>query len=692
MAKRLLESSQNDQANRKNSKIEKKEVSFYEEEETDDSFDSFYQDEEDDLSDIDWEEVSLDGSLTVTFGNIRRDREKVSKYKRKHNKKAFNYQRLKYGLHLIMIPFMLFLLKSRMKWIDDERLNRRLRRSVPKLIGKKFKDWDVRDPGFKMDSLRTLLLGLVLWFRSNYKMNSNGIRQNFNRLQYLIKYADNQNENSISESTYKKVLENQQEFYGNRPLINHGVEDIRKMAKRKMANRDILTLFFFIILENVLPGPKKLYLCFALPLHDYDIRCNKVKWQIEHGIGKVPNRFDSDLIQPYFWIELEVPTLSDGELYIIDPIAHLGEREMVLKTRKDQFVPTYQPSVDMKYNLNQKFHYVVRINHAEKVLQDVSPRYVPNVCYRYFELSESSPILKSKHYTSYQYLSKWLKVLNKKKASVHHYAIMKKIALTNFTLPKSVTEIKRTDNFVIPSLLKSNEVLKACAKQAATFTKGDNSQEPIFWRRDVIQLKSKQHWAILGRSILPNAQPLKRKKYLPMRERMVRNLDKYVIKELFSYEQTMKSPKYPSTYCDHLGQEHVITDLSHYKNKFGNIEIYSKETKPDGFELIPLSKEVDIKCLIKEYNKGKRRMQKIKYLDVVSGFDFKQKKGHAIPKIESILVKETDYKVVQLLKQQTKVLLGLSFWDILLRKLRVNDRLNAEYGNVGNNEETLDDH
>lgn len=85
-------------------------------------------------------------------------------------------------------------------------------------------------------------------------------------------------------------------------------------------------------------------------------------------------------------------------------------------------------------------------------------------------------------------------------------------------------------------------------------------------------------------------------------------------------------------------------------------------------------------------------MQKIKYLDVVSGFDFKQKKGHAIPKIESILVKETDYKAVQLLKQQTKVLLGLSFWDILLRKLRVNDRLNAEYGNVGNNEETLDDH
>lgn len=72
-------------------------------------------------------------------------------------------------------------------------------------------------------------------------------------------------------------------------------------------------------------------------------------------------------------------------------------------------------------------------------------------------------------------------------------------------------------------------------------------------------------------------------------------------------------------------------------------------------------------------------------MDVVSGFDFKQKKGHAIPKIESILVEERDFKLVQNLKRQTKLLLGLSFWDILLRKLRVKDRLNAEYGNLGDN-------
>ncbi|CAI4058836.1 hypothetical protein SKDZ_04G5140 [Saccharomyces kudriavzevii ZP591] len=685
MAKRLFESGHRDQAKQKIRKNAEQEALFYEEEEANDSFNEFDRVEEEVLSDIDWDEVPLDGSITVTVSNIHQDAGTVDKHKRKRNRKAFNYHRLKYGLHLVMMPFMLSLLKSRMKWADDDRLNRRLRRSVPKLIIKKFKNWDLKGRASKSASLRTLLLGLVLWFRSNYKINSNGIRQNFNRLQYLIKYADSQKINAVSESKYKDVFANQQDFYGNRPSMNDDIEDIRKMAKKKLANRDILTLFLIIILNNILPGAKKLYLCFALPLHNYDIRCNRVKWQIENGIGKVPNKFDSDLIQPYFWIELEFPTLSDDELYIIDPIAHLDEREMVLKKHKDQFVPNYQPSMDMKYNLNQRFHYVIHIEYTKKVMQDVSPRYVPNICYRYFDLSESSPILKSKHYLSYQNLSRWLKIFNRKNAPPQDDKLMKRIALSNFTLPKSVTEIKRADNFIVPSLLKSGEALNLHIEPAATLALGNTLKEPLFWKKDVIELKSTQHWAILGRSILPDTQPLKRKKYLPMKERMVRNLDRYVIKELFSFEQTRETPKYPSTYHDHLGREHVITDLSHYKNKFGNIEIYSTETKPDGFELIGLDKGDNVKGLIKRYNRTHQRLQKIEYLEVVSGFDFKQKKGHAIPKIESILVKESDYKLVQRLKCQTKLLLGLTSWDSLLTKLRLNDRLNTDYGNLENN-------
>ncbi|CAI1878363.1 hypothetical protein SEUBUCD646_0B04220 [Saccharomyces eubayanus] len=692
MVKRLLELGHHDEAKQKLRKHRQQEELFCDEEDVNDSFHELSQDEEEVLSDIDWEEIPLDGSITVTVANTHQNTETICRRKRKHKRKIFNYQRLKYGLHLVMIPFMLSLLETRMKWTTDERLNRRLRRSVPKLITKKFKVWGAKDQTSKTASLRTLLLGLVLWFRSNYKINSNGIRQNLNRLHYLMKYADNQEASPLSKSTYKHVFDNQQEFYGNRPLLNNDIEDIRNMAKKKMANRDILTLFFLIILNNILPGAKNLYLCFALPLHDYDIRCNKVKWQIEHGIGRVPNIFDTDLIQPYFWIELEVSSLSKDELYIIDPIAHLDESEIVLKTRKNQFVPNYQPPMDMKLNLTQRFHYVVRMEYTKGIIQDVSPRYVPNVCYRYFTLSDSSPILKSKHYISYQNISRWLKIWNRKKAPYHNDALMADIALSNFVLPKSVTEIKRTDNFIIPSILKSNEVLDLHAKPVSSIPEMNSLREPVFWKKDVILLKSKQHWAILGRSILPGARPLKRKKYLPMKERMGNNLDRYVIKELFSCEQTMKTPKYSNTYHDHFGYEHVVEDVSHFKNKFGNIEIYSIDNKPDGFELVALNKDDDVKGLIKKYNKAQKQAQRIKYLEVVSGFDFRQKQGHAIPKIENILVKESDYKLIQDLKSKTKLLKGLSLWDSLLTKLRVKDRLNADYGNLEKNDEVCDGH
>lgn len=142
-----------------------------------------------------------------------------------------------------------------------------------------------------------------------------------------------------------------------------------------------------------------------------------------------------------------------------------------------------------------------------------------------------------------------------------------------------------------------------------------------------------------------------------------------------------KTPKYPDTYHDHFGYEHVVEDVSHYKNKFGNIEIYSIENKPDGFELVGLNEEVDVKGLIKKYNKAQKKAQRIKYLEVVSGFDFRQKKGHAIPKIENILVKESDYKLIRDLKRQTKLLTGLSLWGSLLTKLTGQGQINADYGN-----------
>lgn len=97
MVKRSFESGHHDQAKQKLRKNGEQEELFCDEEEENDSLHESSQDGEEVLSDIDWEEIPLDGSITVNVGNTHRDTETICKRKRKHKRKVHNYQRLKYG-------------------------------------------------------------------------------------------------------------------------------------------------------------------------------------------------------------------------------------------------------------------------------------------------------------------------------------------------------------------------------------------------------------------------------------------------------------------------------------------------------------------------------------------------------------------------------------------------------------------
>ena len=153
------------------------------------------EDSEVDISDASWEDVTLDDGIKVSVGvatGERKDNNLVASRKAANKRRREQYQflkSLKFGLHLALIPFLLKTLRDRIEWTKDERLNRRLRRSVPKLINKKFSEWAARDKELRHNSLRTLLLGLVMWFRSNYKVNSNGFRQNFGQLDTLMRLS-----------------------------------------------------------------------------------------------------------------------------------------------------------------------------------------------------------------------------------------------------------------------------------------------------------------------------------------------------------------------------------------------------------------------------------------------------------------------------------------------------------------------
>lgn len=633
--------------------------------------------EESSVDDIEWEDVPLYEESEVINVEIQK-KEVPSKKKRG---KPIQYQKLKFGMHIILMPFLLATLRRRMVWARDERLNRRLKRSVPKVISKKF-DRLLRAPFSDQDKkLKTLLLGLVFWFRSHYKINSNGFRQNFNRLSYLIKFSGSNSE------MYREVLNNPQNFYGSCPKIQ-SLEDVRSLAKNRMANRDYLVLFFFIILKNLLGDERDLRLCFALPLPEFQIMPAKVASQIKTGVGRVPNRYDTDLLSPYFWIECKVR----DDLYIIDPIVNVDQKRIVMKARADEYVPHIKPLDDLKINYTQRFHYIVSIAN-DMHMMDVSPRYLDNICYRYFN-TPSTVFSSSKPLKSSILFRKFLRKYGTIEKSKEYNSLVD-LALQNYKIPKTLIGMKRSDNFTMPSLLKANEVISASTRPVGTFCRGQQTEEYVYWKKDILRLKSRQHWALLGRTVKMDAVPMKSKKVHTMKMRREKRLYMYEIRELYTFEQTIATPKMNNTYLTSVGGRGLITDVYHFKNAHGHVEIYNANLKPDGFEMFAATKET--KLLIRQYNRDIRKgigflkdkyvvpklqcLEPLKFLDVVSGFDFKQTPGYAVPVLNQILVNHNDFCRLELLIGQNRELQNLDYWQNLLQALQVKRRIDKQYGN-----------
>ncbi|KAG0657278.1 hypothetical protein C6P45_002458 [Maudiozyma exigua] len=608
-----------------------------------------------------------------------------------------------------MIPFMMCTFKQRMKWTTNDRLNKRLKRSIPKTLLKKFKKWSLlTNEKEKEDTFPTLLLGLVMWFRDHYQINSNGFRQNNSRLDVMINQIDNETGNFVPSESAKKILENQHLYYGSRPRLTNQIPDtksesnddddddilhhIRLMAKKKMANRDILCLFFYIILRNVLSDHvKKLSLCFSLPLMNFD-KSDIRKKENDNVLEVVPNQFDSDLLQPYFWIELSFDGTST---YVVDPVVHLEKKEIISKFQPNDNVSLFSTSngYDNTINSKQIFYYVLRMDNGSDKMDDVSPRYIENLCYRYMKLPHDSIIRKSRHYISYQIFKKWLKRFNDSSDTnefnnLADADVYSKIAFKHISLPKSLHELKKSENFTTVELLHKRQIVGPSDEfpPISMTIKGSSKRKiELIWKNQIVNLKSRQHWLILGRSIKSEETPLKLKMTKKSKGQLLFTDDNYEIKELFSWEQTVPSLKLKNFYIDKYNIKRKITDVDFYKNKFKNVEIYLECNKPDGFQFINLKGSVDIKALIRKYNNSvKRNPEKriIKYLDVVSGFDFKQKHGCAVPVIENILVNDFDYNILfEMIKYQTEVV-GLQLWLTFLNKLQIKDKLDNTYGDV----------
>lgn len=238
---------------------------------------------------------------------------------------------------------------------------------------------------------------------------------------------------------------------------------------------------------------------------------------------------------------------------------------------------------------------------------------------------------------------------------------------------------KQSKEFVLQRHLKREEALLPTAQPVKYFKnkgkKGDGEEEPVYSRKDVVQVKSEETWHKQGRAPKPGAVPLKRAPYRAATTNRRREIAEAeaasghkVLQGLYSHDQTDWIIPPP------------IKDGIIPKNQYGNIDLFVEHMLPEGAAHVPYRGAVRV-C---------RRLE-IDFAEAVVDFEF----GHrmAVPVIQGVVIAEEFYDRVteELAKDEAekarkedekrrKLVLGT--WRKLLMGMRIVERVRREYGEV----------
>ncbi|OIW32581.1 Rad4-domain-containing protein [Coniochaeta ligniaria NRRL 30616] len=235
---------------------------------------------------------------------------------------------------------------------------------------------------------------------------------------------------------------------------------------------------------------------------------------------------------------------------------------------------------------------------------------------------------------------------------------------------------KQSKEFVLERHLKREEALLPTAEPVKVFkNKGKSAEEPVYSRKDVVQVKSAETWHKQGRAPLPGEQPLKRVPYRAAttnRRREIAEAEaatgEKVLQGLYSFDQT-----------DWIIPE-PIKDGIIPKNDYGNIDLFAEHMCPAGAVHVPYRGAMRV-C---------KRLE-IDYAEAVVDFEF----GHrmAVPVIQGVVIAEEyhDQVMQEIAKDEaersrkedekrTKAALGM--WRKMLMKMRIAERIQRDYGHI----------
>ncbi|ODV98027.1 hypothetical protein PACTADRAFT_185605 [Pachysolen tannophilus NRRL Y-2460] len=577
-------------------------------------------DDDDDDNDefpSDFEEIALDDSIissnnvsqridVVTLKNVSSNgsSEKTTDFKLINRLKSSRFSM--HCMHMISLMIHLYI---RNQWLQDQELQKILKKKLSKDFRKKVKKFFERTKTSKEDDdqvqlakeFHKFVVNLTRWFQLNFRLEGHGLRHNG----YL------KDPLNLKSNDY---------YYNFEPI--ESLQDFKILyAKQLKGNRDIAVQLFVSLLRGL---GFEVRLCFSLPLLGYSL--DKADNAIPLNYKKkshVSN--DKDMLFPTYWCEVSSP--STPEIFVVDlfsftdfadsvskltipslvKLNHLDKNELI----KSSFVNHFEPRG--KYQGQMKMWYVVSID-SQNYMLDTSSRYLKNICFRYFPLRCLQYQNQLEHgKKSFIWFKRILMIINGNKYQRKYHVELEtlhKLGLINFDKPV-FSRLRSSNNFVTPSLLYNNEFIDTSKSKAIGFLKISSSaakKEPFYYQSSIIKLKTETSWKLLGRQLKPNVEPLKVNNYNP---RTIKNKRKHNISiydENVNTEDIIKQELYSYTQTEPYKAAIINFNNQLPRNKYGNIEIFTRNMIPKGTVVIELPNIVEI---MEEHNNHKKK--KINY-------------------------------------------------------------------------------
>ncbi|KAK0641700.1 Rad4 transglutaminase-like domain-containing protein [Cercophora newfieldiana] len=407
--------------------------------------------------------------------------------------------------------------------------------------------------------------------------------------------------------------------------------------------------------------------------------------------------YDADLEFPHYWTEVLSPVTN--KYLVVDPIV-----KSVICTNRE-LVESLEPRGSKADKAKQLIAYVVG-HSRDGTAKDVTVRYLKRQALPGRTKGNRLPIEKVpvydrngkvKRYDLYD----WFKVVMKgysRGDKEHPITEVDEEEDSTDLKPakpekKEVKEgdetlqyYKQSKEFVLERNLKREEALLPDAEPVRMFkNKGKGAsllEEPVYSRKDVVQVKSAETWHKQGRAPKDGEQPLKRVPYRAATTNRRREIAEAeaatgakVLQGLYSFDQTEWIIPPPI-------ENGIIP-----KNEYGNIDLFVEHMCPEGAVHVPYRGAMKV-C---------KRLG-IDYAEAVVDFEF----GHrmAVPVIQGVVVAEEyhDQVMEELAKDEAEKArkedekrrkAALAMWRKFLMGMRIVERIKQDYGHMGDDVEVF---